>query len=296
MINVENLTQVYSNGKGIFDLSFTVDKGEVFGYLGPNGAGKTTTIRNLLGFANATKGKVTINGINCRIGAEKLQNDIGYLPGEIAFFDNVTGMQFLKFIGEMRKTKDISLRDSLIDRLNIPASRKIRKMSKGMKQKLAIITAFMHDPAVYILDEPTSGLDPFIQNIFMEMIKEEKEKGKTIIMSSHIFEEVQKSCDRAGIIKEGHLVAIENINSLNVMKNNSYLVSFANQEDIKKIENSCFPIKKISDNKVEIQINSNYQDFFKLLSVCSITNLDKKQQTLEDIFMKYYGTTGKLNE
>ena len=296
MINVENLTQVYTNGKGVFNLSFTINKVEVFGYLGPNGAGKTTTIRNMLGFSNATKGKVTINGINCRKGAKELNNNIGYLPGEITFFENMTCIQFLVFIGEMRKTKNTILRDSLIDRLDLKTTGKISKLSKGMKQKLAIITAFMHDPAVYILDEPTSGLDPFMKNEFMEMIKEEKDKGKTIMMSSHVFEEVQRSCNRAGIIREGHLVAIEDINTLDAMKNNNYIVSIADEKDLKKIETSGYSFKIISKNKFEIEIKSKYNDFFKLLSHCSVTNIDKKQQTLEDIFMKYYGKAGEAVE
>jgi ABC-2 type transport system ATP-binding protein len=296
VINVENLTQVYKNGKGVFNLSFTIKKGEVFGYLGPNGAGKTTTIRNLLGFSNATNGKATINGINCRIGAKELNNNIGYLPGEITFFENMTCMQFLEFIGEMRKAKNTILRDSLIERLDLKTTGKIGKLSKGMKQKLAIIAAFMHDPAVYILDEPTSGLDPFMKNEFMEMIKEEKDKGKTIMMSSHIFEEVQRSCNRAGIIREGHLVAIEDINTLDAMKNDIYIVSISDEKDIKRIEASCYSFNIISKNKFEIEVKSKYSDFLKLLSHCSVTSIEKKQRTIEDVFMRYYGKAGKAVE
>lgn len=296
MIKVDKLTQIYKSGKGIFDLSFTIKEGEIFGYLGPNGAGKTTTIRNLLGFVNATKGKATINNMDCRLDSAKLQGQIGYIPGEISFLNYMTGIQFLKFMGDMRRTKDNSIRDKLIDRFELDTAVKIRKMSKGMKQKLSIVTAFMHDPAVYILDEPTSGLDPFMQNTFMELIDEEKGRGKTIMMSSHIFEEVQRSCDRAGIIRDGYLVAVEDIKSLNTMEQKNYIVTLENTTDIKKLEDSSLVIEKLSKNKVLIKISNNYDNFFKTLSNCKVTNLDVQQQSLEDIFMKYYGRTGGNNE
>lgn len=296
MIEVKNLTQVYKSGKGIFDLNFSIKEGEVFGYLGPNGAGKTTTIRNLLGFANATKGSASINGIDCRREAAKLQNSIGYLPGEIAFFDNMTGMEFLKFMGEMRRTKDFSIRDHLIERLELDTKGKIKKMSKGMKQKLAIITAFMHDPAVYILDEPTSGLDPFMQSIFMELIDKEKGRGKTIMMSSHIFEEVQRSCDRAGIIKDGRIVAVEDIKSLNQMKQESYIITLADTKDIKKLTDSKLSVKKVSKHRVQITVSNNYKEFFEALSTCNVTGMEAKHQSLEDVFMKYYGKEGESHE
>lgn len=296
MIEVKNLTQIYKSGKGIFDLNFSIKEGEVFGYLGPNGAGKTTTIRNLLGFANATKGSASINGIDCRRDAAKLQNSIGYLPGEIAFFDNMTGMEFLKFMGEMRRTKDFSIRDDLIERLELDTKGKIKKMSKGMKQKLAIITAFMHDPAVYILDEPTSGLDPFMQSIFMELIDKEKGRGKTIMMSSHIFEEVQRSCDRAGIIKDGRIVAVEDIKSLNQMKQESYIITLADTKDIKKLTDSKLSVKKVSKHRVQITVSNNYKEFFEALSTCNVTGMEAKHQSLEDVFMKYYGKEGESHE
>ncbi|MCG8484269.1 MAG: ABC transporter ATP-binding protein [Clostridia bacterium] len=292
MIEVNNLTQVYKSGKGVFDLNFRIKEGEVFGYLGPNGAGKTTTIRNLLGFANATKGSAKINGIDCRREASKLQSSIGYLPGEIAFLDHMTGMQFLKFMGQMRRTKDLSIRDNLIERLELDTKGKIKKMSKGMKQKLAIITAFMHDPSVYILDEPTSGLDPFMQNIFMELMDKEKGRGKTIMMSSHIFGEVQRSCDRAGIIKDGKIVAIEDIQSLNALKQETYVITLADSADVDKLMKSNLTVKKISQRRVRITVSHNYKKFFEILSICSVVGLSAQQQSLEDVFMKYYGEEG----
>ena len=296
MIEVKKLTQTYRSGKGVFDLDFSIKKGEVFGYLGPNGAGKTTTIRNLLGFTNADKGTAVINGIDCRKDAAKLQSMIGYLPGEMAFLDNMTGMQFLKFMGEMRKTKDLSIRDSLIERMELDPRGKIKKMSKGMKQKLGIITAFMHDPEVYILDEPSSGLDPFMQVKLMELLNQEKSRGKTIMMSSHIFEEVQMICDRAGIIRDGRIAAIEDVQSLNTMKQEIYVVSISDASDIEKIKNSGIQMKQLNDKQVEISVGKNYRELFAMLAGCSVTGLESRQQSLEDVFMKYYGEDGEYNE
>ena len=294
MIEVNNLTQIYRSGKGVFDLTFTIPEGEVFGYLGPNGAGKTTTIRNLLGFTNASAGEAKIDGIECREGASKLQNIIGYLPGETAFLDNMTGMEFLKFMGDMRGTKDTVRRNDLIDRLELDPKGKIKKMSKGMKQKLALVTAFMHDPAVYIMDEPTAGLDPFMQNVFIDLLEEEKSRGKTIMMSSHIFEEVQRSCDRAGIIKDGRIVAIEDIQSLNSMKKKTYTVTLSDSKDMEKLNGLA--ATKVSDHRAQIVVGTNYKKFFETLANCSVVGLFAQEQSLEDVFMKYYGKDGDKNE
>lgn len=288
MIEIKNLTQIYPSGKGIFDLNFTVKKGEVFGYLGPNGAGKTTTIRNILGFSNATEGQVTIQNQDARKHAAELQRIIGYLPGEIAFFDNMTGMEFLTFVGQMRSLKDLKKRDALIERFQLDATGKIKKMSKGMKQKVAIVAAFMHDPEVLILDEPTSGLDPLMQNIFLDLVLEEKKLGKTIIMSSHIFDEVEKVCDRAGIIKEGKLVAIEEVNELKAMKTETFILTTSQPEDFHLISESGLKVQR-KYNKLYVEKTTDFPKFFEILSKCHITSIETKQQSLEEIFMKYYG-------
>ena len=296
MIEVKNLTQTYRSGKGVFDLDFSIKEGEVFGYLGPNGAGKTTTIRNLLGFMNAQKGSATIYGLDCRREAAQLQSRIGYLPGEIAFLDHMTGSQFLNFICDMRGTSDQSRRKNLTHRLELDTSGKIKKMSKGMKQKLALVTAFMHDPAVYILDEPTSGLDPLMQNVVMDLIHDEKARGKTIMMSSHIFEEIQRCCDRAGIIKEGRIAAVEDIQSLNDSRQKSYVVALSEMQDVDKLLKSNLATKKVSNSRVQITIGHNYQELFETLAACSVVGLYTKQESLEDVFMKYYGNEGVTRE
>lgn len=289
MISVTNLTQLYRNGKGVFDLTFTVEEGEVFGYLGPNGAGKTTTIRNLLGFMNPTGGSATIMGKDCRARAAELQNVIGYLPGEIEFFENMTGIEFLTLIGDLRRMNATARRDDLIDRFELDPSGRIKRMSKGMKQKLAVVTAFMHDPPVYILDEPTSGLDPFMQNVFMNLLRSEKERDKTVLMSSHIFEEVQRICDRAGIIKEGRLVTLEDVQSLNEARQKSYVVTLADSSDVAHLREANVDLEPISEHRVVVTVRNNYRDLFRALSRCDVQGLESRSESLEDVFMKYYG-------
>ncbi|WP_213165857.1 ABC transporter ATP-binding protein [Alkalicella caledoniensis] len=289
IIKVENLTKTYKNGKGIFDLNFEVKEGEVFGYLGPNGAGKTTTIRQLMGFTNADKGSTTILGLDCRTQAEEIQKSVGYLPGEIAFFDNMTGTDFLQFMNHMRQTKDKTRMNQLMERFELDASRKIRRMSKGMKQKVGIIAAFMHDPKVYILDEPTSGLDPLMQKNFIDLINEEKSRGKTVMMSSHIFEEIERTSDRVGVIRDGILVAVEDVHSIKADLRKVFVITVDKNEDIELLKSSGLEISKVSGKQIEIVVSTDYQNFTTNLSRCKVLSIDILNQSLEQVFMKYYG-------
>ncbi len=289
VIRIEALTFTYKSGKGVFDLDFSVGKGEVFGFLGPNGAGKTTTIRNLLGFTRPEQGRCRINGLDCWSESAKIQSMLGYLPGEMAFFDEMSGSQFLDLIEAMRGRRKNSRRKDLIERFELDPSGRIRRMSKGMKQKLGIVTAFMHDPAVYVLDEPTSGLDPLMQNTFVELILEEKERGKTILMSSHSFEETYRTCDRAGIIREGRLATVEDVHSLKSSQRKAYLVTLGSKNDLEKLRSAGLEIGKVSKNTVEVFVAGNYEQFIAALNQCTVLGLDVATQSLEQIFLKYYG-------
>ena len=287
MIEIINLTQTYKSGKGVFNLDFTINDGEVFGYLGPNGAGKTTTIRNILGFMNPTEGHVLINGLNSRTETPEINKIIGFLPGEIAFYNQLKGKDFLDLLAQMRGLTDFTLRSRLEHMFKLDTSVYIKKMSKGMKQKLAIIAAFMHDPKILILDEPTSGLDPLMQNIFLDLILEEKKKGKTILLSSHIFEEVEKICDRAGIIKDGYLLAVEDIKSLRSKYEDVFQVTLQERDD--KILNTKLNANHIKNSVYQITISNNYEDFLKELQNFKVIKIESIKQSIEDIFMKYYG-------
>jgi ABC-2 type transport system ATP-binding protein len=289
IIQIESLYFTYRNGKGIFDLNFQVNRGEVFGFLGPNGAGKTTTIRNLLGFTRPDDGLCRINGLDCWYDAAAIQKILGYLPGEISFFDEMSGIQFLKLIGNLRGGSDQKRLTHLIERFELDPTGRIRKMSKGMKQKLGLVAAFMHDPAVYILDEPTSGLDPLMQNVFVDLLLEEKERGKTFLMSSHNFEETYRTCDRAGIIREGRLVAVEDVHSLKSSQRKKYLVTLGSPADIKHLHTAGLELGKKTRNTVEVLVSGNYDQFVAALSNCQVLGLDVASQSLEQVFLKYYG-------
>ena len=181
IIKINNLTKDYGNKKGIFNVNISIKKGEVFGFLGPNGAGKTTTIRNLMGFIRPDSGTCSILGMDCFKESEKIKEKLGYLAGEIAFFDDLTGIKLLNFLADMKGIKDKRKMNELIERFELDPRGKVKKMSKGMKQKIGIISAFMSDAEVFILDEPTSGLDPLMQHRFVDLVLEEKKKGKTTI-------------------------------------------------------------------------------------------------------------------
>lgn len=230
VLQIDHLTRDYGNGKGIFDVSFSVGEGEVFGFLGPNGAGKTTTIRHLMGFIRPKKGCCRIDGKDCWKARAEIQQHLGYIPGEINFFDDMSGREFLRFMARYRQIPAENRQKELLERFELNPKGKIKKMSKGMKQKLGIVAALMHDPQILILDEPTSGLDPLMQNLFIQLIAEEKARGKTILLSSHMFEEVERTCDRIGIIRQGRMVAIDSVDTLRSRHLRTYTVQLDTPE------------------------------------------------------------------
>ena len=288
-IEIKQLTKDYGNKKGVFDLNISVKKGEVFGFLGPNGAGKTTTIRNLLGFIRPDQGSCTINGMDCYKDAEKIQESLGYLAGEIAFLDDLTGKQMIEFIASMKRLKDKTKMYELMERFDLDPKGKIKKMSKGMKQKVGIVCAFMNDPDIIILDEPTSGLDPLMQNRFIDLILEEKSKGKTIFMSSHIFEEIERTCDKTAIIKDGKIVAIEDMETLKEKKSKFYVVTLNSKADVDRFVKEGLDIVDINERKVTVSVNGDVLLFIKLISGYNVKDLDTKAKTLEEIFLHFYG-------
>jgi ABC-2 type transport system ATP-binding protein len=288
LIKIEQLTKVFPNGKGIFDVTFDVQKGEVFGYLGPNGAGKSTTIRQLLGFMKPSKGTAFINGLHVWNDSSKIVSNIGYLPGEISFLEGMTGLEFIKVMEGMRGTKDSTYRNELIDLFQFDVRTPIRKMSKGMKQKVAIVSAFMHNPDVLILDEPSSGLDPLMQKVFIDLIQNEKTEGKTILMSSHSFQEIERTCDRVGIIKDGKMVAVEDIKSVQQKQRKIFEITVGSKEDIAKLRNAQLVFVDEKDLTIQIAVTGEHHQFIQALSTCHIENLSVHTQNLEDMFMDYY--------
>lgn len=289
VIEIRQLTKDYGNNRGIFEVSLSVKKGEVFGFLGPNGAGKSTTIRHLMGFIQADQGSCQINGLDCLRDHARIQQTLGYLPGEIAFMDDMTGIEFIKFMAKMKGMTDLTKAYELMERFELNPQGKIKKMSKGMKQKVGIICAFMHDPELLILDEPSSGLDPLMQNRFIELVLEEKQRGKTIFMSSHIFEEIERTCDRTAMIKDGRLISIEELQTLKASKHKTYQIMFATEELAEQFMNEGFECEQVESTVVKVLPRNNLNYLLATLSRYDIIDLDITKPTLEELFLHFYG-------
>ena len=289
VIEIRQLTKDYGNNRGSFDVSLSVKKGEVFGFLGPNGAGKSTTIRHLMGFIQADQGSCQINGLDCLRDHARIQQALGYLPGEIAFMDDITGLEFIKFMAKMKGMTDLTKAYELMERFELNPQGKIKKMSKGMKQKIGIICAFMHDPELLILDEPSSGLDPLMQNRFIELVLEEKQRGKTIFMSSHIFEEIERTCDRTAMIKDGRLISIEELQTLKASKHKTYQIMFATEELAEQFMNEGFECEQVESTVVKVLPRNNLNYLLATLSHYDIVDLDITKLTLEELFLHFYG-------
>jgi ABC-2 type transport system ATP-binding protein len=283
IIETKDLTKYYGKIRGIEDVTLSVKKGEIFGFLGPNGAGKTTTIRTLLGFLRPTRGEAYIFGLNIREDGEEIKQDIGYIPGDLNIYGYLTGHQFLNYFDALRNHESYLLGD-LLELFEVPLERKIKGYSKGMKQKLGIIQAFMHDPELVIMDEPTAGLDPLLQQTFYDFIRKEKKKGKTMFFSSHILSEIDKICDRVGIVRDGKLVALENIDTLKDKKGKIIRVKI--KEKPEKFDGP--KDMKIKDGWIHFVASDDIDQWIKKLAKYTIVDVEINEFSLEDIFIRYY--------
>ena len=295
IIEVDNLTKDYGHGRGVFNVSFAVKEGECYGYLGPNGAGKTTTIRHLMGFSHPQEGETKINGLVTWNKYYEILKNVGYLPGEIALPEHLTGTQFIKMMADLRGVTDMTYTNELIKKFELEPKGILKRMSLGMKRKLAVVTAFMHDPAVLVLDEPTSGLDPVMQNIFIEFVKEEKRRGKTILLSSHIFKEVDATCDRISIIKDGRIVSSFITNDLKHGKIKSFNIEFLSKAEYEKFVKAngggiCnIASTKENRNQVNVHVDeAKFNEFIALIADYKMKFFSEIKFTLEDYFMEFY--------
>jgi len=293
VISIQNLTRDYGRGRGVFDVSFAVSEGEAFGFLGPNGAGKTTTIRHLMGFLKPRGGACQISGMDCWDKRAEIQQSLGYIPGEIAFFEDMTGPEYLRFIARYRGMKGEGRTRELLERFDLNPTGRIKKMSKGMKQKIGIVAALMHDPSILILDEPTSGLDPLMQSRFIELVMQEKERGKTILMSSHMFEEVERTCHRVGIIREGRLVTVDSVDELKAKQQKKFIITFANSKAAEAFAGEALQTHMLTHHRVEVTVGANIREMIAVLNRYPVQNLAAPSQSLEEIFMQYYGGGGQ---
>lgn len=291
LINIEHLTKDYGSGRGLFDINLTVEKGEVFGFVGTNGAGKTTLIRHLLGFLKPQQGKITINGLDCWNASAEMHKAVGYIPGEIAFPDEATGSSFLKAQAELLGIRDMAYAEYLIAKLQLDPTANLKRMSKGMKQKTAIVAALMHDPDILIFDEPSTGLDPLMRANFIEIVNEEKKKGKTIFMSSHMFEEVENTCNQVAMIKEGKIIAIASTEDIRHNENKTYKIEFSTIHDLLRFTHEKVEFNEIrkAQNQALVTVNdSGINEFTSLLVNYDIKFITEIEYTLDKYFKSLY--------
>lgn len=286
ILEIQNLTKYYGEIKGVENLSLKLKEGEIFGFIGPNGAGKSTTIRSIMNLINKTSGKVLIENKEFNKDDVEIKEKIGYLPSEIYLYDDLTVKEMLDYHEKFYKKDIHERRVELVKRLQLDEKKKIEDLSLGNLKKLGIILALAHEPKILILDEPTSGLDPIMQNVFYDLLKEEKKKGTTVFYSTHILSEVSKICDRVGIIKDGTLIKVEKMEELS---QKSLLFVTVTSEQVNDIERDL-KISVISreENTIKFGNNLSSDELIKKLSKYKIDRILIEEATLEEMFLHYY--------
>lgn len=285
LIEIKNLTKDYGKGRGIFDVSFEIDKGSVYGFVGINGAGKTTTIRHMMGFLKATSGTVTINGLDALKSSAELKRYIAYVPGEINFPGDISGESFLKTQVALSEHGNWDDAERLIKLFQLDVSVNVRSMSKGMKQKTAIVAAFASNADIIIMDEPSTGLDPLMRDLFLDLVREEKARGKTIFMSSHIFQELEEVCDKTAVLREGRIIDIIDMNDIRYNKNKIFRLEFKSHADYESFLRLDYDVvqKKPSDKQIFIQIHdSDINRLIKDLIHYDLVYFKEIKQTFEN--------------
>ncbi len=296
IIEVDKLTKSYGRRRGIADVSFEVSEGEVFGFLGPNGAGKTTTIRILMALICADSGTASISGLDCWHRSVDIKRLVGYVPGEPSLDGNLTGGQILQYFAHLRGGVDQKYLKQLVERLDLDTGRKFRQYSTGNKRKVVLIQAFMHKPRVLILDEPTSGLDPLNQQEFDGMVREAREEGRTVFLSSHVLSEVEKTCTRVAIIREGRIVKIGGVHELKDIKRYEITISFAQPvplEAFAQLE-GVTDVERLNDGRaVRLAMQGSADAVIKAAAHYPVISLTSYEPSLEDVFLRYYESDGQ---
>ena len=293
IIETSGLTKTYGKDRGIKNVDLTVNEGEIFGFLGPNGAGKTTTVRTLLGFMKPTNGKAEVFGMDIEKDSVGIRSMVGNLPGEFVLEDRMTGDQLLKFFARLRGVKNLDYAYEIAGRIEADLERPMRRLSRGNKQKIGLVQAMFHRPLLLILDEPTGGLDPLVQEEFLRIIREVKEEGRTVFFSSHNLAEVERVCDRVGIIRKGELTAVETTDDLINKSFRHVSLSFAGRlddeeakrfEKLEGVEEFCR-----EDSNLSFDLHGNLDDMIKLAARHELVDMMYERPSLEEIFLAYYG-------
>ena len=303
VVETSGLTKTYGKDRGIKNVDLTVNEGEVFGFLGPNGAGKTTTVRTLLGFMKPTDGRAEVLGMDIEKDSVAIRSLVGNLPGEFTLEDRMTGDQLLKFFARLRGVKNLDYAYEIAGRIDADLKRPMRRLSRGNKQKIGLVQAMFHKPPLLILDEPTGGLDPLVQEEFLKIIGEVKEEGRTVFFSSHTLNEVERVCDRVGIIREGELTAVETTDNLINKSFRHVNLIFADSlgaEEAERFQN-LEGVDGFSRDGAELtfDLHGNLDDMIKLAAHHELVDMMYERPSLEEIFLAYYsdeGSGGKTND
>jgi ABC-2 type transport system ATP-binding protein len=288
IIVIDQLKKSYGKIQAVKGISMSVERGEIFGFLGPNGAGKTTTIRCMLDVIRPTSGTIRVLGLDAQRDKLALHQYIGYLPGDVHLPGNMTGKQIINYFSRLQGREPVLLKD-LVARFDVEMKRPLKGYSKGMRQKIGIVLAFMCDPEVLILDEPSSGLDPLLQKVFNEFLLEEQARGKTIFMSSHIMSDVEKVCHRVAVIRQGELVTVEEVETLREKAGQRVTVEFGDavtEEELARIPGVS--MMKQTNRHYQFNMSGNMDPLIKALSRHEVIRLQAEEAPLEEVFLKFY--------
>jgi ABC-2 type transport system ATP-binding protein len=294
IIRTENLTKSYGTHRGISDVNLEVESGEVFGFLGPNGAGKTTTIRTLLDLIRPTSGRAFVFDIETTVDPVSIHRRVGYIPGEFALYDRLTGGQTIEYFGNLRGGVDKAYRDRLIEALDVDPTRKFKEYSKGNKQKVGLVIAMQHQPELLILDEPTSGLDPLVQQSFYTLVREAQAEGRTVFLSSHILSEVERTCDRVAIIKDGRLVKVDRTEALRDLAHHEVELRFTNGVPTEAF--SGLPgvsDVKVQDRTLRMRVSGPITPVVQAAARYELLDFVSREPTLEETFLAQYGSAAE---
>jgi ABC-2 type transport system ATP-binding protein len=290
IIETERLTKRYGSARGIEELTLTVDRGEIFGFLGPNGAGKTTTIRTLLDFLHPTAGSARLFGLDSRRDSRAIHARLGNLSGEFAYDLRLTGRELLDTFSRLRGVGDLARAHALAERFRADLARPLRELSRGNRQKIGLVQAFFHDPELLVLDEPTTGLDPLMQEEFIDVVGEHRERGGTVFLSSHDLDEVERVCDRVGIIRDGRLVAVDDVAQMRGRAYRTVVVSFEHPVDPREIAAIAGVQDVAADaTTLRFRVHGDLDPLVKALARHRVRDLELTRPTLEELFLTYYG-------
>jgi ABC-2 type transport system ATP-binding protein len=288
-IETRRLTKRYGKARGIEDVDLVVEQGEVFGFLGPNGAGKTTAIRTLLDFQRPTSGTALVLGLDSRHDSVEIHRRIGYLPGELALYDRLTGREHTDWLARLRHLDDLTERDALAARFQLELDRPIRDLSKGNRQKVGIVQAFMHRPELVVLDEPTGGLDPLMQEEFRVLLRELAHEGRTAFLSSHSLDEVERVADRVGAIREGRMITVDSVQHLQAAAKRHVTVRFGDGVDASEF--AALPgVENVTaeDDHVHMTVSGSLDGVVKAAARHTVVDFLSQPADLEEIFFDVY--------